>query len=126
MISKMEIQQGARFDWLKWLIIIVLFMSGLAANYYYVAQPWPIRLLGWLILMSVILVTASQTQQGKRVLNFARESRLELRKVYWPTKQETIQTTFIVAAMVVILALILWCIDGVLMWLISWLMGQRG
>lgn len=122
----MEIQQNVRFDWLKWLMVTLLLIAGVVANYYYGAQPWPLRLLGWLLLMIVALGVASQTQQGKRTLEFAREARTELRKVHWPTRQETVQTTFVVAAMVIVLALVLWGIDGVLMWLISWLMGQRG
>jgi len=126
MMSKIETQQNARFDWLKWLIVFSLLAIGIVVNYYYSAQPWPLRLLGWLFLTIAVLLIAAQTQRGKQAIDFAREARMELRKVYWPTRQETMQTTFIVAAMVVVLALVLWGIDGVLMWLISWLMGQRG
>ncbi len=113
-------------DWLKWLVAILLFIAGLVANYYYNSQPWPLRLLGWLALLGIIGALAFQTRIGKQALEFVRESRMELRKVYWPTRQETIQTTMVVAAMVVVLALILWGIDGILMWLIGWLTGQRG
>ncbi len=126
MMSKLEFQQSDRFNWLKWLIISLLLVAGIVANYYYSAQPWPLRLLGWLFLMMIVLFVAAQTEQGKQTLNFAREARIELRKVHWPTRQETMQTTLVVAAMVVVLALVLWGIDGILMWLISWLMGQRG
>ena len=51
---------------------------------------------------------------------------VELRKVVWPTRQETIQTTLIVVAMVVVAALILWGLDKVFFWLVAWLTGQRG
>lgn len=125
-MSKTEVQQNTRLDWFKWLVIALIFVGGVVANYYYSAQPWPLRLLGWLLLIIVMLAVASQTLQGRQTLDFAREARMELRKVHWPTRQETMQTTFIVAVMVVVLALILWGIDGMLMWLISWLMGQRG
>lgn len=126
MMSKTEAQQSTRLDWFKWLIVASLFVVGLVANYYYASQPWPLRLLGWLLLVIIMLLIASQTLQGKKTLEFAREARMELRKVHWPTRQETMQTTFIVAVMVVVLALVLWGIDGMLMWLIGWLMGQRG
>jgi preprotein translocase subunit SecE len=126
MMSKIETQQNVRLDWFKWLVIALLLVVGLVANYYYAAQPWPIRLLGWLLLLVFVLVVALQTQQGKKALDFSREARMELRKVHWPSRQETLQTTFIVATMVVVLALILWGIDGTLMWAIGWLMGQRG
>ena len=121
-----DAQQETGFNRLKWLVVAVLFVAGLVANYYYSAQPWPLRLLGWLFLFGIIAAVALQTRQGKAALNFTQESRMELRKVFWPTRQETIQTTLFVAAMVVILALILWVIDSGLMWAIGWLTGQRG
>jgi preprotein translocase subunit SecE len=121
-----DTQQGMSFNWLKWLFAAVLFIAGLVANYYYSSQPWPLRLLGWLLLLGIIGAIILQTFQGKAALNFARESRTELRKVFWPTRQETMQTTLFVAAMVVILSLILWVIDSGLMWAIGWLTGQRG
>jgi preprotein translocase subunit SecE len=126
MMSKIETQQNLQFDWLKWLVILFLLVAGVVMNYYYSTYPWPLRLLGWLVLTIIVLGVASQTNQGKKAIEFAKEARIELRKVYWPTRQETMQMTLIVAVMVVVLALMLWGIDGVLMWLISWLMGQRG
>lgn len=126
MAFKTDNQQGSSLDWLKWLVVATLFIAGVVANYYYNYQPWPLRLLGWLALLAVMIAIALQTNVGKQALIFVRESRMELRKVFWPTRQETMQTTLIVAAIVVILALILWGIDGVLMWLIGWLTGQRG
>lgn len=125
-LKTLDIPRSTKLDWLKWSLVAVLFIAGLVANYYYHAQPWPIRLLGWLVLLCIMAAVLLQTYQGKQALNFARESRIELRKVYWPTRQETVQTTLVVVAMVVVLALILWGIDGILMWLIGWLTGQRG
>ena len=121
-----EIQPGKNLDWLKWLIITLLLIAGLVVNYRYASQPWPLRLLGGLFLSAIMIAIATQTRHGKRAVSFARESQLELRKVFWPTRQETMQITLVVAAMVVVLALILWGIDSVLMWLIGWLTGQRG
>lgn len=126
MNSKTEIPGNTSLDWLKWSFVLFLIIAGLIANYYYNTQPWPLRLLGWLLLLVIASVVALQTKQGKQALEFARESRMELRKVFWPTRQETIQTTLVVAAMVIVLALILWGVDSLLMWLIGWLTGQRG
>jgi preprotein translocase subunit SecE len=126
MAFKTDTQRSSSLDWFKWLVASVLFIAGLIANYHYNYQPWPLRLLGWLLLLAVIAGILVSTRQGKQVLEFARQSRLELRKVYWPTRQETMQTTLIVGAMVVVLALVLWGVDGLLMWLIGWLTGQRG
>lgn len=126
MTSKIEIQDKNSFDWLKWILVSVLIIAGLIVNYYYNSQPWPLRLLGWLLLLLITAAIAFQTQKGKEVLEFARESRTELRKVYWPTRQETIQMTLMIAGVVVVLAVLLWGVDYVLMLLIGWLTGQRG
>lgn len=127
MVLKSEAQRSTtNFDWLKWVVAVVLLVAGLVANYFYNQQPWPLRLLAWLFLSGIIAAVLFQTRQGKQALEFARESRIELRKVFWPTRQEVVQTTLVIAAAVVVLALLLWGIDGVLMWLIGWLTGQRG
>lgn len=118
--------ETSRLDWLKWTIAIVLFIAGIVLNYYYNSQPWPLRLLGWIVLLAVIVAITIQTRQGKQVMEFARESRIELKKVFWPTRQETMQTTLLVGAMVIVLALALWAIDSGLVWIIGWLTGQRG
>src|SRR3989344_5663130 len=118
-LKLVETHYVAKFDWIKWLLAISLFIAGIVANFHYNSQPWPLRLFGWLFLLGVIVVIVLQTYRGRQALDFARESRMELRKVFWPTRQETIQTTLVVAAMVVALALILWGIDGILMWLIG-------
>lgn len=121
-----ENQINTRLDWLKWLAVIALLIAGLVANYHYSYQPWPLRLLGWIFLMSVVLAIVLQTFQGQQIMAFARDSRMELRKVVWPTRQETVRMTLVVAGMVVFLALFLWVVDISLMWLIGWLTGQRG
>lgn len=125
-LKTVETQGNSRLDWLRWLMASLLIIAGLVANYYYNYQPWPLRLLGWLFLLGIVTTIVLQTYQGKRALIFARESRMELRKVFWPTRQETMQTTLFVAIMVVVLALVLWGVDSILMWLIGWLTGQRG
>ncbi|HSW70498.1 MAG TPA: preprotein translocase subunit SecE [Gammaproteobacteria bacterium] len=120
------VEQGEAFNKLKWLMVILLLTAGIVANYYYSHLAWSLRLLAWLLGLPIITLLAFQTQQGKLALGFIREARVELRKITWPTRQETVQTTFIIAIMVVILSIALWGIDGVLMWLIGWLTGQRG
>jgi len=125
-LKTIENTYNFRYDWLRWFIVVALIIAGIIANYHYNYQPWPLRLLGWLALLGVIAAIATQTQLGRQVLSFMRESRMELRKIYWPTRQETIQTTLFVVAMVIVLALILWGIDSVLMLVVGWLTGQRG
>ena len=101
-------------------------LAGLVGNYYYSDVPMLYRSLAWLGVLAVAGFIASRTLPGRRVMVFFRDSRMELRKVVWPTRQETMQTTLVVAVMVIILALILWGLDGVLLWVVGWLTGQRG
>lgn len=126
MVLKAENQNGGRLDWLKWLTASTLLLAGLIGNYYYSNLSIPIRAAAWVIILIISGFVASRTKKGKWVVEFFRDSRLELRKVVWPTREETLQTTLIVAVMVIILALLLWGLDGILVWLIGWLTGQRG
>src|SRR5580658_10043137 len=121
MVLKAENQGEVRLDWLKWLVVAVLLLAGLVGNHYYSEVSMPLRTLAWLAILALSGFVASTTQKGKWALQFFQDSRSELRKVVWPTREETMQTTMVVAAMVVILALILWGLDGVLVWLIGWL-----
>lgn len=125
-VLKAENKAETRKDWLKWSISFVLILAGLVGNHYYSEVSMPLRTLGWLIVLSLAGWVASKTRKGQWVVEFFRDSRMELRKVIWPTREETMQTTLIVAAMVIVLALILWGVDGVLVWLIGWLTGQHG
>ncbi len=112
------------WDVLKWILIVALIIAGLWANYYYSEIDWPIRLAGWIVLACIALGIASQTAVGRRVWDFTKDARNELRKVVWPTRQETIHTTMIIVGMVVIMALILWGIDSALLSIVGWLTGQ--
>jgi preprotein translocase subunit SecE len=125
MSTKIETQTSS-FDKVKWVIIGTLLTVGVVANSYLSAQPFSLRLAGWLVLICIVALIAFQTSQGKRVWAFAQSARMELRKVVWPTRQETVQTTLIVMAMVLIAALFLWGLDSLLLWLVGFLTGQRG
>ena len=125
MVLKSENQEEAGLDWLKWLVAFALLLAGLIGNHYYSEVSMLVRTLVWLAVLGLSGFVASTTRKGKWVVEFFRDSRAELRKVVWPTREETVQTTLVVAAMVVILALILWGMDGMLVWAIGWLTGQR-
>lgn len=125
-VLKAENKTETRKDWFKWLISVTLILAGLVGNHYYSEVSMPLRTLGWFVVLILAGWVASTTQKGKWVVGFFRDSRMELRKVVWPTREETMQTTLIVGAMVVVLALFLWGLDSVLVWAIGWLTGQRG
>ncbi len=112
-------------DTLKWAVVVILIAAGVWANYHYSQIDWPIRFVGWIVLAAVLFAIASQTAGGRRAWDFSKGARAELRKVVWPTRQETIQTTMVVVGMVVLMALILWGIDSVLLWIMSLLTGGQ-
>ncbi len=113
-------------DWPKWLLAIILLLAGLVGNHYYSDFSTPVRTLAWLALLACAAFVVSKTAKGRWVVAFLRDSRMEMRKVVWPTREEVMQTTLVVAVMVVILAFLLWGLDGVLVWLMGWLTGQHG
>ncbi|MBB6241761.1 MULTISPECIES: preprotein translocase subunit SecE [unclassified Rhodanobacter] len=76
--------------------------------------PSSVRLLGVLAALVIALAIAAFTALGRRVRNFIGESQFELRKVVWPTKDETIKTTGIIIVVVVVLSLLLGLIDLIL------------
>jgi len=64
-----------------------------------------------LVSIVVALGVAATSESGAALIEFSKGSRIELKKMVWPTKQETTQTTIIVLVMVVLVALFLWLID---------------
>ena len=63
------------------------------------------------------------TAKGQAFFSLAKEARVEIRKVVWPSRQETTQTTLIVVAVVLVMALLLWGLDSLLGWLVSMIVG---
>ena len=123
MVLKASRQEPMQSDWLKWLTIFILLLAGLLANHYYSDFSLLGRFVGWVVLLGMAGGFASRTTKGQWAVTFIHEARLELRKIVWPTREETIQTTLVVALMVTILALFLWGVDAMLVWLIGWMTG---
>jgi preprotein translocase subunit SecE len=122
MTLKAEAQES-RFDLLKWLVVVALVVVGVVGNQYYSAQPIIYRVLVLLVLAGVAAFVGLQTGRGKAFFVLAKEARAEIRKVVWPTRQETTQTTLIVVAVVLVMALLLWGLDSLLGWLVSLIVG---
>ncbi len=107
----------------KWLIVLVLLSAAVVGNYLLGELSVVLRASGVVVLIAAAGAVAAFTVKGKTAISFAHESRMEVRKVVWPTRQETLQTTFIVLVACVIMALILWGIDGVMVRLVGWVTG---
>jgi len=120
-------------DIVKQVFSIVLVVAGVAAFYYFSADHAYFkevrllyRVLGLLVVLSIGIGSILTTELGKTLLAFAVESRQEVRKVIWPTRDETMRTTLLVFAMVFIVGLILWVLDMFLFWGVRYLTGQGG
>ena len=114
---------SSRFDTVKWLLVGVLVAAGVYGNGYFAAESLLYRVLALLALAAVAGFIALQTAQGAAFWDLTRGSRTEIRKVVWPTRQEATQTTLIVVAFVILVALILWGLDSLLSWLVSLVIG---
>ena len=102
-------------------MIGVLFLLTIYANSYFSHQAIAIRLIGWIIAALVLVSLFFYTTLGRRFWALAQASRAELRKVVWPSREETVRTTLIVMAMVVVAGLFLWGIDTLLLWAVAFL-----
>lgn len=71
----------------------------------------------------LIFFIALTTEQGHALWDLAREARLEIRRVVWPTRQETTQTTLIVLGLILLASLLLWILDSALSWLVKSIIG---
>jgi len=108
---------ASNYDGLKWAIVVVLLVGGVVANIYFSHLAWALRFAAWIVLAIILAAVALQTTIGHGFWTFAKDSRAELRKVVWPTRQETTQMTMIVIGLVILVALILWGADTFFMWL---------
>lgn len=122
MSSKVE-DSTDRFDTVKWLLVLAIVIGGIYGNSVYAAVTLLYRALAGVALAGVVVAIGLQTVKGKAVWDLAKEARVEVRKVVWPTRQETTQTTLIVVAVVIFVALILWGLDSGLSWVIKGLIG---
>ncbi len=113
-------------DNLKWTLVVALLAGALGAFYYFADESLLLRVIGLVAVTGIAVAIALQTAKGRLAWSMVGEARLEVRKVVWPTRKETIQTTGIVIAMVAVMALLLWALDGLLGYLMRQLLGHGG
>ena len=110
------------------LFVVVLhgvLVGGIYGYYYYetVGLALPLRVLMVLAGTGVGIAIAMTSTQGRRLWHFIQGSRVEIRKVVWPTKQETTQTAVAVFVFTLVMALFFWGLDSFLLWLTRTLVG---
>ncbi|MDH3453213.1 MAG: preprotein translocase subunit SecE [Gammaproteobacteria bacterium] len=115
MSTKIEVQES-RGDTLKLGAAVVLMLAGIYGFYHFADESLLYRVLGLLAVAVVALAIAYQSTVGRRAWSFVQDSRTEVRKVVWPTRNETMQTTLIVILLVLLVCLILWALDGFFGW----------
>ena len=113
-------------DIVKQVFSVVFVVAGLSAFYYFSDISLLYRVLGLLAIVLIAMGMVLTTQIGRNVWGFILESKVEVRKVVWPSRDETTRTTLLVFAMVFIVGLILWILDMFLFWGVRLLTGQGG
>ncbi|MHB1284102.1 MAG: preprotein translocase subunit SecE [Metallibacterium scheffleri] len=110
-------------DIAKLVLALLVLVAGIAAYYLLGHVAHSLRILGVFAAVIVAVAIAAFTELGRAMRGFLRESQFEMRKVTWPTRDETVRTTLVVAFVVVVVAILLGIIDYVLKSIIlDWLL----
>jgi preprotein translocase subunit SecE len=117
-VSKTE-QSTSAIDTFKLMSAVLVLIAGVVGFYYFEDESQLLRVLGMLAVAVVAFFIAASSDPGRRGLGFVKDARVEVRKVVWPTRQETLQTTIAVLFMVILVAIMLWLFDMFLGWGIS-------
>ena len=123
MSTNTDVTVSGGLDWLKWLITAALLGLGVYGNWYYQDESLLMRVLGLIGIAAVAIGVALQTVRGAAIWALLKDSRAEIRRVVWPTRDETLQTTVIVLVLVLVFAFILWLLDSALSWFVSAVIG---
>ncbi len=125
METRVETQKTA-LDTLKLLLAGAILIGSVVGYYYYADISVVFRALGVLVALALAVVVALQSFQGQVLWRFIQGSRVEMRKVVWPTREEAIQTTIAVLVFALIMGVFFWLLDLFLLWFTRLLTGQGG
>lgn len=112
-----------RMDVAKWALVAALVAIGVIGNSHFSAQPLLFRALALIVIAALALAVVYHTEKGAGLWALIQGSIVELRKVVWPTRQETNQTTLIVVAVVIVMSIILWLLDTLIGFIASKIIG---
>ena len=111
-------------DKIKLLAVFVLIAAGVVGFYALQEGAAVLRVLSVLIGVSAAAAVFWMTESGRRFFGFAKDSIAESKRVVWPTRKETVQTTAVVLLFAVVMALFLWAVDASLLMVVNKLMGR--
>ncbi|MDH3350402.1 MAG: preprotein translocase subunit SecE [Gammaproteobacteria bacterium] len=124
MTTHTQTSESGALDIVKLVIAAAVIVGGLYSYYYYEFElALPIRVLIVLGATGIGIAIGMMSTQGQRLWHFIQGSRVEIRKVVWPTKQETTQTAIAVFVFTLIMAVFFWLLDSGLLWLTRRLVG---
>jgi preprotein translocase subunit SecE len=101
-------------DTVRLVAAVTILVGGIAGFYLLSSYPLALRWVVVLASLGVGLLVALQSAQGQAFWQFVQGSRVELRKVVWPTRQETLQTTLVVVVAIVVMGIFFWVLDWIL------------
>jgi preprotein translocase subunit SecE len=99
-------------------LALLVLAAGVVGFYWFSEISWAVRTVALVAAAGIALLIASTSAQGRQFRHFLSESNFELRKVVWPTRQETLQTTLVIIVVVIILSILLWLVDMFLGWVV--------
>jgi preprotein translocase subunit SecE len=127
MNAKSETSTGASpLDKVKIALAIAILFAGIAGYYVYETAPAVLRIGGVIFSLAIAIGVFMLTEPGRELWRFIQGSRVELRKVVWPNRQETTQTTMVIIFFVIIMGVFFWLLDMFLAWAARMLTGQGG
>ncbi|MBK5968154.1 MULTISPECIES: preprotein translocase subunit SecE [Thiorhodovibrio] len=117
---------ASKLDTLKLAVAVTLLVAGIWGFYFFATYSLLLRVIVLLAIAAGASAIGLTSGPGRKLWRFASDSRMEVRRVVWPTRQETIQTTLVVIVMVLILGILLWLFDTLLMSILRLLTGHGG
>jgi len=125
METKVE-EQATFVDTVKLALAVLILLAGLVSYYYFANSPVLVRALGVVLAVAAAFGVLFTSFQGQLLWKFIQGARIELRKVVWPTREETIQTTLVVLVFALIGGVFFWLLDLVLLFVTSKITSQGG
>lgn len=117
MASKTEVQ-GSPLDTAKLAVSVMMLLAGIVAFYYFADESHLLRVVGLLVVVGVSVGIALTTEKGRVLWAFMQGARNEVRKMVWPSRAETVQTTLVVFLVVILAGIFFWILDMLLGWLV--------
>ena len=126
MNANTETSGASALDVIKMVLAAALLLGGIVGYYYFADASIVLRAAGVVLGIALGIVVFATTERGHELWGFIQTSRVELRKIVWPTRPETLQTTLAVIVFTLILGIFFWVLDKGLVWATRLLTGQGG